>query len=466
MKHTLMLGCIVAIFLFLARDSAPSSPYGYDEADYMYVAGRGFLANYTDSPTQSIIQFVQVGLGRGQEKGSRGFLSEYIRNSGDVVFYRHWHGPLLAYWLIALSQFSPDEQLTRMLTLVFPILGMIIVYVGSLRLFASIPISVMATAMYGWSHAVTRTTELAPHQMFAVWSLASLIAAALVVKTGKRGYWYGSVIGAALAFCTLEVSFVLIATLLIFAWQERHCLQLDWRLAGRTVLLFVGSVLLIHPASLLKLSFVKAYAFMLYLALFRRGAWGSTTFGETWLLRFENAPFEWLLIVAALVIFFVDRRSQTRRYSRILLYFSVLMILATLSVLTDDPRYLLPFLPMLAVFAAWTIGSWIQRWTPRKQALTAMFVCALMFTSTNLYVARHPAFTSLRAIRLLTSIRQQHLERSSIILPQQALPMVHYYDPQTKLKAYTDADTFQSLVNSADADAIIYPDLRIEPVHH
>ena len=464
MKHTLILAAILAVFLFLARDSAPSSPYGYDEADYMYVAGRGFLANYTDSPTQSILEFARVGLGRGRDSGSRGFLSEYIRSSGDVVFYRHWHGPVLAYWLIAISLFSPDEQLTRLLTLAFPILGMIIVYAGSLRLFDSIPISVMATAMYGWSHAVSRTTELAPHQIFAVCSLASLIAAAPVVKTGKRRYWYGSVICAALAFCTLEVSFVLIATLLIFAWQERHCLQLDLRLAGRTVLLFLGTVLLVHPASILKLSFVKAYAFMLYLALFRKGAWGDTTFGETWLLRLENAPFEWLLIVTALVLFFVDRRSQTRRYSRILLYFSVLMILATLSVLTDDPRYLLPFLPVLAVFAAWAIGSWIQRWTPRKQALAAIFVCALMFTNTNLYVARHPVTTNLRAIRLLTSIRQQHLDRSSIIVPQHELPMIHYYDPQTKLKAYTDADSFRSLVSSAGADAIVFPDLRLEPM--
>ncbi len=470
MKHflapLLILVGIVVVFLFLARDSAPASPYGYDEADYMYVARQGFLANYFDTPTQSILEFARVGLGRGRESGSRGFLSEYIRNSGDVVFYRHWHGPLLAYWLMMVSTFTQDEQLTRALMLIFPIIGMAIVYFGSLRLLASIPIAVMATVMYGWGHAVARTTELAPHQMFAVFCLASLIAAALVVKTGNIRYWYTSVIFAALAFCTLEVSFVLIATLLIFAWQERHCLKLDLRLAARTVILFLGTVLVIYPASLLKLSFIKAYAFMLYLALFRKGAWGGTTFSETWRLRLENAPFEWLLVITGLILFVVDRRSETSRYSRILLYFSVLMILFTLSVLTGDPRYLLPFLPVLAVFAAWSIGSWVQRWPARKQALAAIFVCALMFANTNLYVARHPVTTNLRAFALLASLRQHHLEQSTIILWQQLLPMVHYYDPHTKLKGYTDVDSLRALVETTKADAIIYPDLRLEPVPH
>ena len=466
MKRVLVLAGILAVFLFLARDGASSSPYGYDEADYMFVAGRGLAANYIDSPTQSILEFARVGLGRGRDSGSRGFLSEYIRSSGDVDFYRHWHGPLLAYWLMAISPLAQDEQLTRTLGLIFPLLGMVLVYAGSLRLFSSIPIAAMATAMYGWSHAVTRTSELAPHQIFAVCCLASLIASALVVKTGNRRYWYVSVICAALAFCTLEVSFVLIAALLIFAWQERHCLQLDFRLAARTLLLFLGTVLVIHPASILKLTFVKAYAFMLYLALFRKGAWGGTTFSETWLLRLQNAPFEWLLIVAALVLFFVDRRSQVHRYSRAFLYFAVLMILITLGVLTDEPRYLLPFLPVLAVFAAWTIGSWIQRWPARRQAIAALFVCALMFANTNLYVTRHPVITNLRAIRLLTAVRQQHLERSTIILPQQELPMVHYYHPQTKLKSYTDPDSLRSLTASSDAQAIVYPDLRIEVLAH
>jgi hypothetical protein len=467
MKHALVLAGLFVGFLFLARDSAPSSPYSYDEADYMYAAGRGFVANYLDSPAQSIVEFARVGLGRGREAGSRGFLSEYIRASGDMNFYRHWHGPLYTYWLIAISPLDADERLTRqLLGLFFPILGIAIVYGFSIRLFESIPIAVLAAVMYGWSHAVTRTTELAPHQLFAVCCLASLLAAAALLKAGDRRYWYLSVVFAALAFCTLEVCFVLIIVLLLFAWRERAALGLDLQLAARTVLVFLSTVLIVHPASLLKLTFIKAYAFMLYLAVFRKGAWGGTTLAGTWLLRLENAPFEWLLIACALVLFFTFRQSPTRRYSRALLDFSVLMILVTLTVLTEDPRYLLPFLPVLAVFAAWTIGGWIQRFSSRKQALVAIFVCALMFTNTNLYVERHPVTTNLRAVRLLTEIRQQHLQQGRLIVSHQELPMIHYYDPQTKLKSYTDAESLRSLLLSGEADAIVFPDLRLEPVPH
>jgi hypothetical protein len=466
MKHGLVLAFLLAVFLFLARDSASSSPYGYDEADYMYAAGQGWLANYIDSPAQSIVEFARVGLGRGREAGSRGFLSEYIRHSGDMNFYRHWHGPLFTYWLMAISPLAADESLTRMLGLFFPVLGIAIVYAFSIRLFGSIPIAIMAAVMYGWSHAVTRTTELAPHQLFAVCCLTSLLAAAMFVKTANRRYWYTAVVLAALAFCTLEVCFVLIVALLLFAWRERTALGLDLQLAVRTVLVFLGTALLVHPASLLKLTFVKAYAFMLYLALFRKGAWGGSTLAGTWLVRLENAPFEWLLIACALVLFFTDRQSPTRRYSRALLDFSVLMILVTLTVLTDDPRYLLPFLPVLAVFAAWTIGGWMQRYTARRQAVIATLVCALMFTNTNLYVARHPVTTNLRAILLLTEIRQQHLQQSRLIVSQQELPMIHYYEPHTKLKSYTDAESFRALVLSGEADAIVFPDLRLEPVAH
>lgn len=94
MKHICIMAAIIAVFSWLSQGSAPASPYGYDEADYIYAAGRGWLANYTDTPTQSIVEFVRMRLGKRGESGSRGFLSEYIRASGDINFYRHSHGPL------------------------------------------------------------------------------------------------------------------------------------------------------------------------------------------------------------------------------------------------------------------------------------------------------------------------------------------------------------------------------------
>ena len=72
-----------------------SEPYGYDEADYMYAASLGFAANWSDTPSIPIADFVRAGLHRD----GRQALSERIRSGNDVLFYRHFHGPLFSLLL-------------------------------------------------------------------------------------------------------------------------------------------------------------------------------------------------------------------------------------------------------------------------------------------------------------------------------------------------------------------------------
>ena len=308
MKHIWIVAAIIAVSGWLNRGASPASPYGYDEADYMYAAGRGWLANYTDTPTQPILDFIRTGLGRRGESGSRGFLSEYIRATGDIDFYRHWHGPLYFDWLIAISSFRNNELLTRMLGMLIPFAGIALLYIVTLRLFESTAAAILAAVMYGWRHAVTRTTIAAPHQLFSLCTLASLLAAVAVLKTKNARYWYAAGIFAALAFATLEVAFVLIAALILFAVEERSILPWTRQFVIRSVIVFLVSVLAVYPASLVKLSFLKAYAVMAYLAVFRKSAWGDVTLGQTWRVRFANAPVEWLLVLAALVVF--SRRPE------------------------------------------------------------------------------------------------------------------------------------------------------------
>ena len=47
------------------------------------------------------------------------------------------------------------------------------------------------------------------------------------IATGRRRYWYGCVMAAGLAFCTLEVAFVLILTLAICCFIERDSGGID-----------------------------------------------------------------------------------------------------------------------------------------------------------------------------------------------------------------------------------------------
>src|SRR5579872_2596118 len=95
----------LVLFVFLFRALPSSSPYLYDEADYMSAGSRGILANYLDTPSLSMADFVR--LGRTQQRSS---LSEIVRASGDVSFLRHFHGPFYYYYLASVGAMTDRAE--------------------------------------------------------------------------------------------------------------------------------------------------------------------------------------------------------------------------------------------------------------------------------------------------------------------------------------------------------------------
>ena len=63
MKHLLAVAVLVALLLFLITRNVSPNPYVYDEADYMYAASLGYCANWTDTPTLSLPEFLRIGMG-------------------------------------------------------------------------------------------------------------------------------------------------------------------------------------------------------------------------------------------------------------------------------------------------------------------------------------------------------------------------------------------------------------------
>ncbi len=106
MRHILILCGIVGVLIWIARGTVIPGPYTYDEADYKYAASLGWKANATDTPSMSVSEFVQTGRTWGANSGAKTELSETIRASGDVVFYRHWHGPVYIAWLDLVRHFA------------------------------------------------------------------------------------------------------------------------------------------------------------------------------------------------------------------------------------------------------------------------------------------------------------------------------------------------------------------------
>lgn len=458
--HVACLAALAGVFLLLTAHIIYSGPYDYDEADYMFASQRGLWNQATDNPTMSLPDFVEAG--RSARNGPRAALSESIRESDDVVFYRHWHGPLVADWLIALQPLGLDVVATRRAGFLFSLLAAGVIYWGAVSILPGWPgiaSGFLAAALYLWSFATVRSSELAPHQMFALWCLAALFLLAKSIASGKRVHWYLAVIAAGLAFCTLEVALALIATLVIAAWFERRTLAADGRFALRSLAFFCATVALLWPAAIYKLSFVKAYAFMAYLALIRKNAWGDYTAAGVWHYRFTHFPVEWTLIAASLALAVAARRLPAIRCFYPLPLFAAIMILAVMRVNTIMPRYLLTFEPALLAFAGIVLASalWKRGWRPWPRALAIALLAGALCANTIVVNRANPVIPDSRGWDALAFIRDRQLTASHLLVPAADLPTVHFYFPQTELSSYTGAAPTPADLSAGAYAAVLFP---------
>jgi hypothetical protein len=440
-RHIPAILILVALLLFLMIRNVAPDPYIYDEADYMYAASLGIGANYTDSPTLPAADFVRTGLSRGKDPAERQGLSEQIRASNDVVFYRHWHGPLYLYALLPVSRLALTERQTRGVMLAIPAMTLMLIYCGCLWLIpgrAGTFAALVGSVLFVSGSAVAESTELAPHHLFAFLSVAFLFLVLKFLATGGRTYWYGAAVAAGLAFCTLEVAFVLIGTLAICGYLERRKLRPGWRSAGTSLAFFAGTVLIVWPAALYKLSFVKGYLFMAYLGLLRKSPWGNEGFLDVWRHRLLDSPLEWGAIAVSLYLFFRNGQDSKRQAYPILIYI-LLMLLGTARVTTSSTRYSLLFMPALDIFAAFTLTPFLLAWPARKLSVALILFGALLgigeyreFTRNRNPDPRPPA--------ILNYIRENQLENATLLVPQLDLPMIHFYFPRMHLHGYAGAD--------------------------
>ncbi len=440
MRHFAIVAAFIGLVLVLTHITSPVGPFLYDEADYMHAARLGFVANFLDRPAMPIADFVRTGLSRGRQPSERHALSESIRESNDIPFYRHWHGPVYYYWLMFASLFTADDDMIHRLSVVFPILTILLLYFGSMWLTPGREGQVqgaLAAALFGFSVTAVASMELAPHHLFVLISMLSLILLAKAIVTGERRYFYGAVVAAGVDFGTLEMTLILLCTLLVSLVAERRALRTDWGFFGKAVLTFLGTVLVAWPGAIFKLSFLKSYLGMGYLIVFRRGQaqWGGITLGETWVRRLTGSPVEWALIAIALVGLVVAWGKVGKRYLYPFLVYAALMLLATGSVAADAPRYGLTFLPPLEFVAAAAIATWVGRRPLGMMVGVTAGLCAALFVSTYIRVSQRPKEDK-RPEAVLAFVRENKMERSSLIVPNIWLPMLHYYYPEMHLRSY------------------------------
>jgi Dolichyl-phosphate-mannose-protein mannosyltransferase len=462
-KHVLILAVLIGVALGLATPRVSTGLFMYDEADYMFAAQFGPAAHWLDLEAMPLVEYVRIGLGRGRDPQQRLAISEIGRAGNDPNVYRHWHGPVYWYWLGFVRNFTEDEHTLRWLSLLFPVITAITLYFGTLRILPedSGPLAaLLSTALFLWSPATLETTELAPHLAFVFFSTTALLFLSKVMMDGTRRDWYAAVVATGLAFCTLEVTFVLVAVLAISAWRQRKALAADLRFCGTSLALFIATILVIWPAGLLKLTFVKAYLFLAYLSLFRKAPWGGAGFAGGWALRFALSPIEWILIAAGLALFFWRWREPAARATEPFVWFALLMVLSLLRVNGEGPRYSVPFLFALDVVAGWMIASALPFRDSRARYATVFGIVVLLGAVSAWKLSEYHPDDSLRLRSILASIRGQGGERTSILVPQEDLPPLHYYLPHAQVHGYLAAAGTQSLhavVDGTLPSLVVYP---------
>jgi len=469
MKHLAALAILLTVAFTLVRGQISHSLYAYDEADYMFAAGLGVEHNWLDVGSMPLSEFIAVGRGRGADASQQASLSTLARSGNDPVVYRHWHGPLYYLWLAIPSAAGADEHAERALSFVFPLLTMLAMYFGSLFILGGREgqvAAILSSALFLWSPVTLETTELAPHMMFVLWYVCGLMLLAKAAAGGGRRFYYGAVVFAGLAFCTLEVAFVPILVLVIFAWWQRARLHSNWLLARNSAGLLIATILVVWPTGLLKLSFIKAYLVMLYLAVFRKGAWGDVTLAQTWAYRFAISPAEWCLFAAALALLVFTRKRAGRDGAVTFGLFAGLMILATLRVYAESPRYMTPFFPAVELFTAWMLAPAVAR--PARTALVYGAVgavgCLLIWNAQHQLSGR-PAQNDPHPGALLDALRANRMGEKTLLAPREAIPTLHFYFPQMRVQGYSNENELAAENSGGSFDAVLYPDylLKVTP---
>ncbi len=199
------------------------------------------------------------------------------------------------------------------------------------------------------------------------------------------------------------------------------------------------------------LAFLKAYAVLAYLAVFRKSPWVQVGLFETWWLRLASSPMEWAVIVVGVVA--IVRKPV--RAALPFLVFAVLMMGATLRVLTDSPRYVSPFLPALQIAAGAAIGNVLASRTPRIRVILLLAVGGLLFIDSSVQNLSHRVEPDAHSLALFSWLREHPLDGRRVLVPQNDLPGIHYYFPRIQVRSYADAAELAAAYEQGGFDGVL-----------
>jgi len=460
----LLLAVVASICASFAATTSPA-PFGYDEADYMYAGTRGFAANFLDRNSQSFPAFVEKGLELAHDAGRRSSLSEYVRASGDISFYRHYHGPVYAYWISLWQSLGVrGEAGFRSTGLVLHAIGSLAIFWLFLGVFPELPpaSAFVAGAVFAANRtAIVAATFITQHVVFAFFCCLALFAAAAFLRNQQPRYWYAAAALLAAAFASVEIAVVLIGAvvlaILFFEWNK------GWRwlagLLGRGALVFLATLLVIWPKGLLELNALKGYLYLAYMALYRK-TFSPISPIELWGFKLRTYPLEFVLLGLALAVCLLGfRRLTNRRVTAPFLVYALAFLAVTLVITAPFTYYHASLTMALAVLTGIAFGEITKR-IPRvgMAALLVVVLGSLAALDASYYreTVRARSASGNGTAEVLSYLRA-HQSAQKIFVPYTMVPPLHFYQPELTLIGYDQDWTMERLAQeSSSARAVVF----------
>jgi dolichyl-phosphate-mannose-protein mannosyltransferase len=449
---------LLLVGLFLALGGKYVSPvvFGDDEADYMSAAQRGFLSNYVDKGVISLATFVKKGIALGFKSERRSALSAFIRESGDIGFQRHYHGPLYFYWISLAHALGADDESTLrwasyLLLAVTAALAALLARElaggeGGLAEFIAALMTLACAA------CAATAAQLTPHALYVPLVLAALYAMARWIRQPDSTRL--TIVGVTLGFAlvTMEYAALLVAaTILLYYLLQRTEVKAagangPWRMIGRLMVTALATVFVLWPGGLLKLSLLKNYIFFGYFAIVRGGEYGTANVMDVWARRFAHSPVEYFLILLG-VGYYITRLRRDQRYWALVSYVA-LVLLTTFRNTSPLPTYVASMLPPLYVLCGVALERLLGGWPVGARRLAVAAVSGLIIVN------------GWRALPAEAAPQRDHVSSvvayfktgggaGRILVPRTYLPSLHYYYPTLEVASYSESDGLADLAGQA-----------------
>jgi 4-amino-4-deoxy-L-arabinose transferase-like glycosyltransferase len=429
-------------------------PLDGSEVDYVLAARRGFLTNYFDLGTRPVWAYVEAGLAAaglaGDGPGQDLDLWRRDSEANDIAAYRHYHPPLFIYSLHAIERLAGYSDATvRLVPLAFSLATIATLYLGCLLLIPvrGAQVGLVAAAILSMlSLHVATAADIGWHVAYTCLASVALFAMAYLVTRPSLHALVAAVVTTTLAFMTLEHAVFLYVTLaIVLLVTDNPWLRVSRSgvSAHRHLLLAAGAglvtMLVVWPASLVKLSMVKNLGVHAYYA---RTLDLSPRFYDVYLVLLDRDPVL-IGLAAVTTILTVMRRSRLPRALLPFALYPLVMCLIQIGNQNLKPLYFVSLLPSLALLSAvWLVDTASDarprvRWAGRVGA--AAVAVALMFDVQQ--ALRTPRRSNANRELMNRLARVEDMAGANVLTwpaGSHTAQMLHFYLPDTRFVRVID----------------------------